>query len=89
MLTRLAALLRSLSLSLQLHQVCIKQQALAEHARPDLDAVWPCWAIWGCQHRSRGATPLVMPLHNHRFCQKQAVLSSKSAAECGFRAGQA
>ncbi len=44
MLTRLAALLCSLSLSLQLHQVCIKQQAPAEHAHLNLDAVWPCWA---------------------------------------------
>ncbi len=44
MLTRLTALLRSLSISLQLHQVCVKQHAPAEHARPNLDAVWPCWA---------------------------------------------
>jgi len=43
-LTRLAALLCSLSLSLELHQVCIKQQAPAEHARPNLDAGWPFWA---------------------------------------------
>ena len=71
MLTRLAALLRSLSLSLQLHQVCIKQQAPAEHARSNLDGAWPCWAGRGCHHRSRGATPFVMPLHNHKLCQNK------------------
>jgi len=43
-LTRLIALLRSLSLSLELDQVCIKQQAPAEHARPNLDGAWHCCA---------------------------------------------